>query len=245
MPFDPGARRDCGVSFLGTPCDSCPVRSLTICAPLSDTELHQIAEITQTQSFGSHEAVFNEDEEATALYNITGGAVKLYKLLEDGRRQIMGFMFTGDFLGLTPGDRYSYTAETVTSTTVCRFPRTGIENLMEHSQSLQKRLFAVAMTDLKAAQEQMLLLGRKTAKEKIASFLLHLSDRARQRGQPDNPLFVPMGRVDIADFLGLTTETVSRTVTQLKNAGLIRLKDNSRIMLADQDGLRAIAGSHH
>ena len=109
-----------------------------------------------------------------------------------------------------------------------------MEHLLDDFPKLQRQLFSMASNELAAAQDQMLLLGRKTAREKIASFLLGLSDRAVRRGQKDNPVQVPMSRSDIADYLGLTTETVSRTFTQLKAGGAIRLLEGGRVQIVDK-----------
>jgi CRP/FNR family transcriptional regulator len=167
--------------------------------------------------------------------------VKLYKLLPDGRRQITGFLITGDFLGLALNDSYAYSAETVTLTSLCRFPRRKMEALLDEFPKMQRRLFSMASNELAAAQDQMLLLGRKTAREKICSFLLMLSQRASRRGHKENPVLVPMSRADIADYLGLTTETVSRTFTQLKTSGTICLQEGNRIHIADMDAINDMA----
>jgi CRP/FNR family transcriptional regulator len=223
------------------PCGACPVRSLTVCAALEEEELSRLADIVQTQRIDAHQTIFSEGDQAANMFNVTAGTVKLYKLLPDGRRQITGFLFSGDFMGLAVNDRFAYSAETITATSVCRFPRRKMEQLMEEFPKLQRRLFSLASNELAAAQDQMLLLGRKTAKEKIASFLLTLAQRAVRRGQKDNPVHVPMSRADIADYLGLTTETVSRTFTQLKASGMIRLIEGSKIQIVEKPQLYDIA----
>jgi CRP/FNR family transcriptional regulator len=169
------------------------------------------------------------------------GAVKLYKLLPDGRRQITGFLFPGDFLGVALNQTYAYSAEAMTDVRLCRFPRQRMEGLLRDLPKLEHRLLERAGNELVAAQEQMLLLGRKTARERLASFLLSLSARAAKRGQPASPLNLPMSRADIADFLGLTTETVSRTFTQFKKAGVIGLPGQSLVELLQPDALAALA----
>ena len=223
------------------PCGACSVRSLTVCGALDDEEISRLADIVQTQRIEAHQTIFSEGDPATSVFNVTSGTVKLYKLLADGRRQITGFLFGGDFLGVSVNDRYAYTAETVSVTTICRFPRRKLDGLMEEFPKLQRRLLGLASTELAAAQDQMLLLGRKTAREKIASFLIMLSQRASRRGQRDNPVSLPMGRADIADYLGLTTETVSRTFTQLKSSGVIMLRENNRVELGDLTAIHEIA----
>ncbi|HXQ65487.1 MAG TPA: helix-turn-helix domain-containing protein [Alphaproteobacteria bacterium] len=187
------------------------------------------------------QTLFYEGDPAEFLFNVTGGMIRVHKLLADGRRQVTGFLYPGDFVGLAVHDSYAYTAETVVATSVCRFPRTKLHALMREMPHLENRMLSMASNELIEAQDQMLLLGRKTAQEKIASFLLMISRRAGRRGQPDNPIHLPMGRTDIADFLGLTTETVSRVFTQFKTSGAIRLLDNSRVQLSDMRALGATA----
>lgn len=242
MPaFDIARSQMKGAQTEMNPCGACPVRTLTVCAALEPEELRRMADILQTVRIDPGKTVFSEGDEAEALYNVTAGTVKLYKLLPDGRRQITGFLVTGDFLGLAVNESYAYTAETVTTATLCRFPRRKIEGLLDEFPRMQRRLFSMASNELAAAQDQMLLLGRKTAKEKICSFLLMLSQRAARRGHKDNPVFVPMSRADIADYLGLTTETVSRTFTQLKTAGVISLQEGNKVLIADTDAMYDLA----
>jgi len=240
-PFDLTRPRDKAVATDMNPCGACPVRSLTVCAALDPEELRRLADIVQTVRVEANQTIFAEGDTADALYNVTSGTVKLYKLLPDGRRQITGFLVTGDFLGLAVNEHYAYTAETVTSCSVCRFPRRKIDALMDEFPKMQRRLFSMASNELAAAQDQMLLLGRKTAKEKICSFLLMLSQRAARRGHKENPVYVPMSRADIADYLGLTTETVSRTFTQLKTGGAISLQEGNKILIADMDTIYDMA----
>ncbi|MEM7443655.1 MAG: helix-turn-helix domain-containing protein [Pseudomonadota bacterium] len=223
------------------PCRACPVRSLSICAALEGEEMSRLADIVVVKNHAPHQTIFAEGDEATDLFNVTGGTVMLYKLLADGRRQITGFLFGGDFMGLSTGGTYAYSAEAITPVSICRFPRRRMEQVLDDYPKMQRRLFNMASNELASAQDQMLLLGRKTAKEKLASFLLTLSRRAVRRGQPDNPISVPMGRADIGDYLGLTTETVSRTVTQLKTASIIRLLDGHKIHIADRETLEDLA----
>ncbi len=217
------------------------MRPLTVCAALEDDEVRALAEITQTLRVEAGKTIFSEGDAAEAMYNVTSGTVKLYKLLPDGRRQITGFLGSGDFLGLSFDDTYAYSAETVTVAALCRFPRRKMEAVLDAFPKVQRRLFSMATTELAAAQDQMLLLGRKTAKEKICSFLMMLSQRAGRRGQKENPVFVPMSRADIADYLGLTTETVSRTFTQLKTSGVISLQEGNKIRLGNLDAIYDMA----
>jgi CRP/FNR family transcriptional regulator len=225
----------------GSPCRACTVRHLTVCAPLEDAEVQEVSAIAATTELSPGDPLFDEGEPAETVYNVTAGTMKVYKLLADGRRQVTGFLFPGDFLGLANDDSYAYSAEAVTHATLCRFPRGKLDQLLERFPKMEKRLLAIASHELAVAQEQMLLLGRKTAKEKIASFLLNLSQRAESRGQAGNPVLVPMSRTDIGDYLGLTTETVSRTFTHLRTAGTIQLQSGGKVEFLDRDALEDVA----
>lgn len=230
-----------GQSLASSPCGACTVRHLTLCAPLEQRELSEISKIVASVELDPGEALFDEGEEAPYVYSVTAGTMKLYKLLPDGRRQVTGFLHAGDFLGLAARNLYAYSAEAVTHAMLCRFPRKRLEELLERFPKMERRLLGMAGHELLAAQEQMLLLGRKTAKEKLASFLLTLSRRAEQRGQPANPISLPMSRSDIGDFLGLTTETISRSFTLLKTSGLIGLKPGGKVELTDRERLEELA----
>jgi len=216
------------------------VRHLTLCAALGEDELSDMSAIVSSIELGPGDPLFDEGEPARHVFNVTAGAIKIYKLLPDGRRQMTGFLFPGDFLGLANDETYAYSAEAVTFSTLCRFPRPKLEPLLMRYPRMERRLLGMASHELAVAQEQMLLLGRKTAREKVATFLLMLSRRAAQRGQKDNPVAIPMSRNDIGDYLGLTTETVSRTFTQLKQSGCIALLSGGKVDLADRQALEEI-----
>ncbi len=223
-------------------CHSCAVRSLSICGAMRTDDLQRLETIRRDVNLQSQETLFYEGDAANALFNVTLGAIKVYKLLADGRRQITGFLFPGDFLGLALHNRYTYSAEAVISARLCRFPRSALEKLLDDYPALEKRLLQSASNELAAAQDQMLLLGRKTAKERIATFLLSLADREERRGEASDIVDLPMSRNDIGDYLGLTVETVSRTFTRLRKTGLIELRGAHHVALLDQDALMELAG---
>jgi CRP/FNR family transcriptional regulator, anaerobic regulatory protein len=226
---------------LASPCDTCRSREFSACAPLTAEEQKRLAATMRTISVEPHCSIFNEADPAEYVYNITAGTVKVYNLLGDGRRQITGFLFAGDFLGLTHNDAYAYSAEALVPTRLCRYPRRRLEALLVEIPHLEQRLLAMASHELAAAQDQMMPLGRKSARERVVSFILMLSNSATQHGRPSDPVFLPMSRSDIADYLGLTTETVSRTFTLLKKQELIELLDEKRVRLSRMSALREIA----
>ncbi|MDA8232903.1 MAG: helix-turn-helix domain-containing protein [Magnetospirillum sp.] len=244
-PFDFGdpkaAERDFP-DIQSPPCRTCDVvREIAFCADLGGDDFRRLASVRCHAQLPAGFTIFREGDAAEHVYSVSRGAMKLYKLMSDGRRQIIGFLFAGDMFGLAFDSGYAYTAETVIPTQVCRFGYRKLDMLMDELPQLERRIFAKAVRDLAAAQEQMLLLGRKTAKEKVATFLLTLSQRAQQRGLPASPVGLPMSRADIADYLGLTIETVSRTFTQLRRDGAIELPATGHVALLDVVMLEALA----
>lgn len=227
-----------------SPCAACTVRSLTLCSVLEDDELSHLTAIVTSVELAPGDPLFGDTDDATHIFNITAGVIKVYKLLPDGRRQVTGFLFPGDFVGLERDGRYAYGAEAVTHTTLCRFRRQQLDLVFRRFPKLERRLLELAWNELVADQEQMVLLGRKTARERIASFLLMLSGRAVQRGQKANPVNVPMSRNDIADHLGLTTETVSRVITSLRREGAISVPMPGKIEIVDRAAIEEVSGDN-
>jgi CRP/FNR family transcriptional regulator len=222
-------------------CDACAVRGLAVCGALTNEQLPRLAEIAIDRRLEAGQTLFQEGDPAEDVFTLTAGMLKLYKLMSDGRRQITGFLMPGDFLGLAFGRTYVYSAEAVTPVTLCRFRRVQFLLLLDQCPAMEKSLLGRASTELAANQEQMLLLGRKTARERLASFLLRLA----RRRNPDagNVIELPMSRSDIADFIGLTIETVSRTLTLFRKEGVIRLPDTHRAVVVSWPRLEQMAGS--
>ena len=240
--FGRGGRKPRDATLGGDhPCRACEVRNICVCAVLEADELLRLNAISMTKNFQPNQPIFYAGDESVHVSNVVQGTVRLYNLLPDGRRQITGFLFAGDFLGMAANQEYATSAEALTAVTLCRFPRRKLEALLDVLPALERRLLGAASNELVAAQDQMLLLGRKTAREKVASFLLRLSRRAVERGESANPVYLPMSRADIADYLGLTTETVSRTITQLRKNGMITLLSSDRISIAEGTALRDMA----
>jgi CRP/FNR family transcriptional regulator len=223
------------------PCDTCEVREISACASLNADEMFRLTSIMQTVTITPHRLIFVETDPAKNVFNLTEGVVKIYKMMVDGRRQVTGFLFPGDFLGLVHNESYAYTAETVTKSKLCQFPRRQLEALLNELPNLEQRLLAMASHELAAAQDQMILLGRKSARERVASFLLMLSKAAERQGHRNNPILIPMPRTDIADYLGLSTETISRTFTEFNGQGLIHLMNDRHVQLVDPAAMYKVA----
>lgn len=222
-------------------CSKCTARSVSLCEAMADRDVDVLESLSTRIRASKGDIVVHEGESARNLYNITMGTVKLYKLLADGHRQIVGFLGMGDLIGMSPEANYPFTAEAVTSVNYCQFNREQMRTVFGEYPAMRERIFEIAANELSEAQEQMLLLGRKTAQEKIASFLLSRLRKAERLGGGGNSIELPMSRHDIGDFLGLTTETVSRSFTSLKTKGFISLDGTSRVKLQDRAGLEALA----
>lgn len=240
LPRQLASRYDRPTTQIGSPCNTCEIREISVCGVLDPEEIERLRAIISTVHCEQGQVIIHEGDPAEHLFNVVSGAVRLYKLLPDGRRQITGFLMPGDFLGIALNESYAYTAEALNLVHLCRFPRRRLEVLLHELPALERSLLGEASSELVAAQDQMLLLGRKTARERVASFLVMLSERAARHGRPANPIELPMIRADIADFLGLTTETVSRTFSHLKRNGIIDLAIRGQVEIKRRHALEAL-----
>jgi CRP/FNR family transcriptional regulator, nitrogen fixation regulation protein len=186
--------------------------------------------------FEHNSEIFGEGEPSEYFYKVVRGAVRTYKLLNDGRRQISAFHLTGDIFGLEAGKEHRFTADAIADSTVLVIKRSALMALAARDSEIASGLWAQATGDLLRAQDHMLLLGRKNAHERVASFLLEMAER----GSGPQSVELPMSRQDIADYLGLTIETVSRTLTLLENEAAIELPTSRRILLRDPAALRRL-----
>lgn len=188
-----------------------------------------------TRRLGKDEELFAEGDRASFFYRVVFGAVRTYKLLEDGRRQIDAFHLPGDILGVESGEEHRFTAEALGEATVVVYRRRALGTLAAGDDGLAEQVMAAVLRSLERAQDHMLLLGRKSALEKVASFLLDMGERVSDGDSVE----LPMSRTDIADHLGLTIETVSRTLGELVKRGVIALPTHRRtVVLCDRAGLR-------
>lgn len=222
-------------------CTRCGARAYSVCASLDDRELVRLDALAERLTLGAGEVLLREGDPAAHVFNITGGSVRVYKLLPDGRRQITGFLYAGDFLGLATGDRYAFSAEAMEPGSACRFRKSEYRALIQATPALEAVLLDRANHELAAAQAQMLLLGRKTALERVASFLRDLPTADRMRPAQSGVVRLPMTRGEMADYLGLTIETVSRVMTRLKTEHVIRLLSLSELSIVRPDRLSALA----
>jgi len=227
------------------PCATCVVRRTSVCDAIPESDLARLG-ATAIGGIARPGTLFiAEDDPATAFFNIISGTARLYKLLPDGRRQITGFANGGNFLGLAVSDTYAFSAEAIDTVRYCIFPRIRLRALMREFPNMEERLLKFASSELVAAQEQMLLLGRKSARERVASFLIARGRLASaDQGSPEC-FVLPMARGDIADYLGITIETVVRTLRKLRNEGMIDVTNTSEVVICDRVALRRLADGSH
>ncbi|MGQ4273547.1 helix-turn-helix domain-containing protein [Terrihabitans sp. B22-R8] len=182
--------------------------------------------------FLRNEEIHGENDPARFIFRVVSGAVRSVKTLSDGRRLVSGFHLPGDVFGLQTASVYSHRAEALADCTVAAIERSHVENPQMADDQTVRELLLAACVELERARAQMLLLGRKTASERIAAFLLEMARRSE--GQDENLVELPMPRSDIADYLGLTVETVSRTLTQLERNGIIALRNSRCVELSNR-----------
>ena len=183
-------------------------------------------------SFGRNEEIYGEKEPTEYLYKIMSGAVRTYKILADGRRQIQAFYNAGDIFGLEIGEDHAFSAEAIVDSRVLVVKRSTVMTFAARDNDVARQLWALTASELQRVQSHVLLLI-KTARERVVSFLLEMAER----GSLGNSVELPMSRQDIADYLGLTIETVSRTLTSLESAAAIELPTSRRIVLRNRTAL--------
>jgi CRP-like cAMP-binding protein len=185
--------------------------------------------------FSPNAEIFGEGEPVEYVYKVVKGAVRTYKILSDGRRQIGGFYLTGDIFGLEMGKEHQFSAEAINAATVLVVRRSAIVSLAERDCEAARELWSFTGSELRRVQDHMLLLV-KSARQRVASFLLEMSNRLAAT----DAIELPMSRQDIADYLGLTIETVSRTMTQLVSSQTIVLASSRRVVLRNAGALRRL-----
>jgi CRP/FNR family nitrogen fixation transcriptional regulator len=211
--------------------------------PMQAVDAHGLSRafemLAAPMNFDRNEEIYGEGEAAEYFYQVVRGAVRTTKMMEDGRRQIGAFYGPGDFFGLEAGEEHSFSAEAISSSVVRLAKRSAIVAMTARDTSLAAELWSETARSLRIAQDHMLLLGRKTAEERLASFLLSLAGTP-----PDGQIVVelPMSRQDIADYLGLTIETVSRTFTRLEETATIELPSSRRIVVRSASSLQRLNG---
>ena len=227
-------------------CADCPIRSRAVCSYAGPDDLESLNSIKYYRTFEPGQEIVAAGEKTSSIGSVVEGVVSLSKTMSDGRRQMVGLMFPSDFLGRPNTPRAPYDAVAVTPVKLCLFQRPQFERLLRETPVIEQRLLEITLDELDAARDWMLLLGRKTAQEKIATFLTILARRSAAQMEveaEDGLQFeLPLTREAIADYLGLTIETVSRQITALRKAGVIELVDSRQLRVPDFAALLDAAG---
>lgn len=223
-------------------CLHCSVRHLSVCSALSCDEVLALEQITTSMPVPMGATLARTGEPRAYVYTVTEGALRLVRTLADGRRQVNGFVLPGDYMGLSGADQHRYDIEAIAESRVCRVPMSQMRDLRQRYPHLERKLLQRACQELDAAQDNALALARLQPPERLADFLLRLAAReATLLGRSSNRVSLPMGRGDIADHLGLTMETVSRTFTKLRQQGLIALPHLNVVEILDATALQKLA----
>ncbi len=234
-----GQRKDIHNSNIPVLCEACEARHKGVCGSLSADQLTYLSKNSVRKSVEAGVELMSDSENVSSYNNILSGVVKLTKMLPDGRQQIVGLQFAPDFLGRPFRASSQTTAEATTDVKLCSFPRSIVDKMIRETPELEHKLHEQALAELDEAREWMLTLGRKTAAEKVANFLYMIATHVEPGAGEDEELTfdLPLTRADIADFLGLTIETVSRQLTKLRKDGVIQIVNNRHITVPDMERL--------
>lgn len=222
-------------------CLHCQVRHLAVCSALSADEVQALERVTVSTPVANGATLARAGEDRLHVYTLTEGALRLVRTLPDGRRLVSGFVLPGDYVGLSHSDTFRYDIEAIADSRVCRVGVPQMRELRLNYPHLERKLLQRACQELDAAQDSALALARMQPLEKLADFLLRLAERSARHGDKRDTVTLPMGRGDIADHLGLTMETVSRSFTKLRQQGLIALPQLQVVELLDRDALQTLA----
>lgn len=236
-----------GVLLRRAPCKTCLARQRGICAALSDEQLKQLGTRAARRRIPAGRVLQADGEEPAICANLLHGVVKLTKILADGRQQIVGLQFPPEFVGQPFGSESRLSAEAVSDVEVCSIPRSVLEDVMTSHPALERRLFCDTLLQLDQTRDWLLAIGRKTARERVAG-LLHLmasqlrrSASAEEAVTGEHTFDLPLSRAEMADFLGLTIETVSRQITRLRQDGIVSLGNNRQITIHAVERLMVLA----
>lgn len=237
------ARKDIHNSEIPLLCQSCEARHQGICGVLTPEQLMSLSKHTRRVHRSAGEELIADAMPIEAYANVLRGVIKLTKVLEDGRQQVVGLQFAPDLLGRPFAGESRVSAESASDVDLCMIPKSALESLIRQSAPLEHRIMLQALRELDEARDWMVTLGRKTAAEKVASFLYLIATHIDpEEGEASTTFDLPLSRADIADFLGLTIETVSRQMSKLKAEKIIEIVNYRHVTVPDLAQLRLRCG---
>jgi CRP/FNR family transcriptional regulator len=226
-------------------CRNCNVRHAGICGALDVAQLQTLARHTRATRYKVGSELFGDETDITSYANVVSGVIKLMKVLEDGRQQVVGLKFANDFIGRVHATSNTLSAEAASDVELCQMPRAILEAMLDDNRPLERRLMVEALRELDEAREWMVTLGRKSAAERVASFLYLIALHVRPglaQVSTEIEYDLPLTRSDMADFLGLSIETVSRQLTELRRMEIVVIRNKRHVTIPDTERLRQRAG---
>ncbi|MDG1472107.1 MAG: helix-turn-helix domain-containing protein [Ascidiaceihabitans sp.] len=228
-------------------CTHCPIRHRAVCSNCEPDEMTQLEQMKYYRSFEAGQPIMWGGDKMEFVGSVVVGTATIERLMEDGRKQTMGLLLPSDFIGRPGREVAIYDVTAVTDVTLCCFRRGQFEQLVATKPNVAQRLLEMALDELDSARDWMLLLGRKTAREKIATFLMMIVRRTTESNTIDaasqSKIKLPLTREAMADYMGLTLETVSRQFSGLRKDGLIEMDGKRSIIIPNVSALQAEAGS--
>ena len=226
-----------------TTCADCSVRERAICQSLCESDLDDLNRLGRRQVIEKGQTLQWQGDDSLLVGNVIDGVLKLASSSIEGRDQTLGIIFPSDFIGRPFGKKSNHSIVALTDARICTFSRSAFDDFARDHPDLEHRLLERTLTDLDRTRQWMMLLGRKSATERVAAFLLEMADRLAEDDEPPVRFVLPFGRQEIADLLGLTIETVSRQITRLRDDGVIDTPDRRSIVVIDRDALEVCAGN--
>lgn len=228
-------------------CQTCVIRNRAICASLNATELEALNRIGRRVAVHRGQTLMWEGDDSSLVANVLEGVLKLSTSTADGREQIVGVVYPSDFIGRPFGSTTQHSVTALSDAQVCMFTRSSFDSFAREHPELEHKLLQRTLNELDRARHWMLLLGRKSAGERVATFLIEMAQRLADAscGAAQGPqrFDLPLSRQQMADLLGLTIETVSRQLTRLRQAGIIDLPDRRAVVILDREAMEAEAGN--
>ncbi|MFT3761303.1 MAG: Crp/Fnr family transcriptional regulator [Pseudoxanthomonas sp.] len=222
-------------------CGHCTVRHLSVCGVLTPEEAEALERHVGEVAVPTGRMLVREGDERRHVFTVTSGALRRIRLLPDGRRLVAGFLMPGDYIGFSGASRYRHSIEAIEDSELCAFSSQDMRELCDRYPGLERELLSRACAELDDTRNNLMSLARMTPIERLAGFLLDMAARRKRQGHDDASVALPMTRADIADYLGLTVETVSRCFTKLRTQGVIATDDPQHVRILQPDALKALS----